>query len=175
MMPQFLQSGITSSLVADRAAAAAVCVCVQWDFLGDWITPHGSESNITSPENLLFNNCYLSYITKRAADIATILGKRDVSHLLLLMPLSVTVCLSMSALPLWHPTRMNDWQDAQEFTARAEALDAAINTAFYNTATGGYVDLLQVGTRAADYHRGWEQVRVCVCVYACVREVCVRE
>jgi hypothetical protein len=26
--------------------------------LGDWITPHGSESNITSPENLLFNNCY---------------------------------------------------------------------------------------------------------------------
>ncbi len=27
-----------------------------WDFLGDWITPHGSESVPTSPENLLFNN-----------------------------------------------------------------------------------------------------------------------
>lgn len=30
-----------------------------WDFLGDWITPHGSEGKVDSPENLLFNNCYL--------------------------------------------------------------------------------------------------------------------
>ena len=23
----------------------------EWDFLGDWITPHGSESNVSSPQN----------------------------------------------------------------------------------------------------------------------------
>ena len=28
----------------------------QWDFLGDWITPHGSENRATSKENLLFNH-----------------------------------------------------------------------------------------------------------------------
>jgi alpha-L-rhamnosidase len=46
----------------------------QWDFLGDWITPHGSESNVTSPENILFNNCYLVYITDLTAKIAEVLG-----------------------------------------------------------------------------------------------------
>jgi len=46
----------------------------QWDFLGDWITPHGSESNVTSPENILFNNCYFAYITRLTANIADILG-----------------------------------------------------------------------------------------------------
>ena len=46
----------------------------QWDFLGDWITPHGSEGNVTSPENLLFNNCYLHYITTLLAKISAILG-----------------------------------------------------------------------------------------------------
>lgn len=45
-----------------------------WDFLGDWITPHGSESNVTSPENLLFNNCYLRYITSLTANISKVLG-----------------------------------------------------------------------------------------------------
>ncbi len=76
-------------------------MCVQWDFLGDWITPHGSESNVTSPENLLFNNCYLSYITKRAADIATILGKHDVSPLSPSPPTDAAVrhCLSVYVSP----------------------------------------------------------------------------
>ena len=51
----------------------------KWDFLGDWITPHGSESSVNSPENLLFNNCYLHYITKLVAKIAAILGDRAAS------------------------------------------------------------------------------------------------
>jgi hypothetical protein len=34
-----------------------------WLFLGDWITPHGSESNVSSPENILFNNAYVHYVT----------------------------------------------------------------------------------------------------------------
>ena len=45
-----------------------------WDFLGDWITPHGSEGTVNSPQNLLFNNCYLHYITTLVAKISTILG-----------------------------------------------------------------------------------------------------
>lgn len=47
----------------------------QWEFLGDWITPHGSESEPSSPECVLFNNCYLHYITTLAATIARVLGK----------------------------------------------------------------------------------------------------
>eukprot|EP00041_Stephanoeca_diplocostata_P025766 m.682414 g.682414 ORF g.682414 m.682414 type:complete len:931 (+) comp22819_c0_seq4:104-2896(+) len=47
----------------------------QWFFLGDWITPHGSESNVSSPENILFNNCYLHYITVLTGKISTILGE----------------------------------------------------------------------------------------------------
>ena len=50
----------------------------RWDFLGDWITPHGSESKPTSPENILFNNCYYAYITKLTANIAHILGHDEV-------------------------------------------------------------------------------------------------
>eukprot|EP00035_Acanthoeca_spectabilis_P003991 m.97489 g.97489 ORF g.97489 m.97489 type:complete len:949 (+) comp12401_c0_seq2:373-3219(+) len=46
----------------------------QWDFLGDWITPHGSESKVNSPENLLFNNCILHYITTLVSRISGILG-----------------------------------------------------------------------------------------------------
>jgi alpha-L-rhamnosidase len=45
-----------------------------WDFLGDWITPHGSEGTVNSPQNLLFNNCYLHYITTLVSKISTILG-----------------------------------------------------------------------------------------------------
>ena len=44
-----------------------------WDFLGDWITPHGSESNVTSAENILFNSCYYRYIVGLTSEIATIL------------------------------------------------------------------------------------------------------
>ena len=47
----------------------------KWDFLGDWITPHGSEDNPLDPVNVLFNNCYLHYITLLASRIAKILGK----------------------------------------------------------------------------------------------------
>lgn len=46
----------------------------QWNFLGDWITPHGSESDVYSAENILFNNCYVHYITELTAKISAILG-----------------------------------------------------------------------------------------------------
>jgi alpha-L-rhamnosidase len=46
----------------------------KWDFLGDWITPHGSEDDPTSDVNILFNNAYLVYITSLAAKIAEVLG-----------------------------------------------------------------------------------------------------
>ena len=36
--------------------------------------PHGSENKVNSPENLLFNNCYLHYITHLVGKIAAILG-----------------------------------------------------------------------------------------------------
>ena len=47
----------------------------KWDFLGDWITPHGSEDDPTARINILFNNCYLHYITSLAAQIADLLAK----------------------------------------------------------------------------------------------------
>ena len=82
----------------------------QWDFLGDWITPHGSESDVKSPENILFNNAYVSYIESLTSRIAKILGKPD---------------------------------DSARFASRALNRSRAVNAAFYNKSTGGYVDLLQ--------------------------------
>jgi hypothetical protein len=49
----------------------------QWDFLGDWITPHGSEANATSPENILFNTCYYRHVAALVADISRVLGLPD--------------------------------------------------------------------------------------------------
>jgi hypothetical protein len=49
----------------------------QWDFLGDWITPHGSEANVTSPENILFNSCYFRHVAALAANISRVLGLSD--------------------------------------------------------------------------------------------------
>ena len=45
------------------------CPCFQ----GDWITPHGSEDNPMALINILFNNCYLHYITSLASRIAALL------------------------------------------------------------------------------------------------------
>lgn len=45
---------------------------------GDWETPHGSEDSGT-PESILFNNCYLVYILKLTAQVATILGDGNVA------------------------------------------------------------------------------------------------
>ena len=44
-----------------------------WDFLGDWLTPHGSEESDTI-EAVLFNNCYVLYCTRIVSQIAAILG-----------------------------------------------------------------------------------------------------
>lgn len=50
------------------------------DFLGDWLTPHGSEDDPMARVNTLFNNCYLHYITSLAARIADVLGKTNDAH-----------------------------------------------------------------------------------------------
>jgi len=95
-----------------------------WDYLGDWITPHGNEGPFCTrnnpckgwagtndnPDALLFNNAYVVYITRLASKIATILGKDT---------------------------------DAQMYSAQADARAAAINKAFYVPTNGGYYDTLQ--------------------------------
>ena len=53
------------------------CDPAHMNFLGDWITPHGSEGNGTAPENILFNNCYIHYITRLTAKISSILGFKE--------------------------------------------------------------------------------------------------
>jgi alpha-L-rhamnosidase len=44
-----------------------------WAFLGDWLTPHGSEQS-DSIEAVLFNNCYVLYCTQIAENVARLLG-----------------------------------------------------------------------------------------------------
>ena len=46
-----------------------------WAFLGDWLTPHGSEPS-TTPEAELFNNCYVLYCTRLMAKVSLVLGNR---------------------------------------------------------------------------------------------------
>jgi hypothetical protein len=53
------------------------CVTQHMNFLGDWITPHGSEGNSTQLDTILFNNCYISYISRLVGRISTILGYDD--------------------------------------------------------------------------------------------------
>jgi alpha-L-rhamnosidase len=43
------------------------------DFLGDWVTPHGSELPGT-PESVLFNNAYLCHVLALAAEAAGVAG-----------------------------------------------------------------------------------------------------
>lgn len=50
-----------------------------WLFLGDWVTPHGSEG-ADKPEALLFNNCYYLYVTRIAEKVARLLDKTDDAH-----------------------------------------------------------------------------------------------
>lgn len=45
----------------------------QWCFIGDWVTPHGSELS-DSVEALYFNNCYYLLATRTACQIARALG-----------------------------------------------------------------------------------------------------
>ncbi|MBP1994512.1 family 78 glycoside hydrolase catalytic domain [Paenibacillus eucommiae] len=41
-----------------------------WDFIGDWLTPHGSEE-AASPDALLFNNCYYLLCLRTMSDISS--------------------------------------------------------------------------------------------------------
>ena len=45
----------------------------QWCFIGDWVTPHGSELS-DSAEALYFNNCYYLLAMRTASQIANALG-----------------------------------------------------------------------------------------------------
>lgn len=47
-----------------------------WAFLGDWLTPHGSEPSVT-PEAELFNNCYILYCTRIVANASRVLGENE--------------------------------------------------------------------------------------------------
>jgi len=45
-------------------------------FLGDWLTPHGSEDSDTEAA-LLFNNCYYLYVTRIMSQIAQVAGNTE--------------------------------------------------------------------------------------------------
>jgi alpha-L-rhamnosidase len=47
-----------------------------WMFLGDWVAPGRNEESST-PEALLFNNCYYLYVLRLTAKIARVLSKPD--------------------------------------------------------------------------------------------------
>ena len=47
-----------------------------WSFLGDWLTPHGSEPSVTV-EASLFNNCYILYCFRIVAKVASVLGREE--------------------------------------------------------------------------------------------------
>jgi alpha-L-rhamnosidase len=50
-----------------------------WGFLGDWLTPHGSENSGT-PESVLFNNCYLVYCLRITSNVARLLGQSAIAE-----------------------------------------------------------------------------------------------
>ncbi|MBI5835430.1 MAG: hypothetical protein HZB16_24265, partial [Armatimonadetes bacterium] len=52
-----------------------------WLYLGDWVTPHGSEGS-DKPEAALFNNCYYAYVTRIAEREARLLGHQADAELL---------------------------------------------------------------------------------------------
>eukprot|EP00730_Choanoeca_flexa_P007452 TRINITY_DN12335_c0_g9_i2.p1 TRINITY_DN12335_c0_g9~~TRINITY_DN12335_c0_g9_i2.p1 ORF type:complete len:914 (+),score=183.96 TRINITY_DN12335_c0_g9_i2:119-2860(+) len=51
----------------------------KWDFLGDWLTPHGSETSDTI-DAVLFNNVYLIYILQLAAEIGEVIHEVEQSN-----------------------------------------------------------------------------------------------
>lgn len=47
----------------------------EWAFLGDWLTPHGSEwPPVNGKEVLLFNNCYILYCIRIVANVSRALS-----------------------------------------------------------------------------------------------------
>jgi alpha-L-rhamnosidase len=93
---------------------AAGVVVDQWTFLGDWLTPHGSEQaapgQTSSPEAELFNNCYILYCVRTSANVARVLG---------------------------------DESKVSTYEASAEALAASINLAWFQEDQGIYLDSKQ--------------------------------
>ncbi len=49
----------------------------EWDFLGDWLWPGAKGVNGDTRETLFFNNCYWVYNLQTAANIANVLGRKD--------------------------------------------------------------------------------------------------
>jgi hypothetical protein len=101
----------------------------QWDFLGDWITPHGSEANVTSPENILFNTCYYRHVAALAANISRVLGLPDRAqeYDALAQDLSSAIVKGVQCALAFHQ----------------KSLDL-LHAAFYNPIDGTFVDTLQV-------------------------------
>jgi hypothetical protein len=99
----------------------------QWDFLGDWITPHGSEANVTSPENILFNTCYYRHVAALAANISRVLGlpERAQEYDALSQDLSSAIIKGLHVL--------------------LRGKTSHHLPAFYNPIDGTFVDELQVG------------------------------
>ena len=101
----------------------------QWDFLGDWITPHGSEANITSPENILFNTCYYRHVAALAANISRVLGLPDRAqeYDALAQDLSSAIVKGVRCALAFHQKTLD-----------------LLYAAFYNQIDGTFVDTLQV-------------------------------
>ncbi|MGE5611389.1 MAG: family 78 glycoside hydrolase catalytic domain, partial [Bacillota bacterium] len=51
----------------------------EWDFLGDWLWPGAKGVNGDTPETLFLNNCYWVFNLQTAANVADVLGKRELS------------------------------------------------------------------------------------------------
>jgi hypothetical protein len=100
----------------------------QWDFLGDWITPHGSEANVTSPENILFNSCYYRHVAALAANISRVLGLPDHASEY------DALALNLSSAIIKGTHACVACRNCQPFAA------------FYNPIDGTFVDELQVNT-----------------------------
>lgn len=69
-------SSVFGSRVAFPSAPGLLHRYPPHGFLGDWVSPHGSEES-DSVEALLLNNCYLHHLLTLAVNISSVLGHTD--------------------------------------------------------------------------------------------------
>ncbi len=70
---QFLQTKCDADGLLAFFAPPSGTTFLQWCFIGDWVTPHGSELS-DSAEAVYFNNCYYLLAVRTAAQIARALN-----------------------------------------------------------------------------------------------------
>ncbi len=51
----------------------------EWDFLGDWLWPGAKGVNGDTRETLFFNNCYWIYNLQTAAQVAEVIGQKEMA------------------------------------------------------------------------------------------------